>query len=644
VTTFTPEVFGKYFLVDKIATGGMAEIFKAKTFSHGGFEHLLVIKRILAHLGDNEDFVEMFIDEAKVSVALQHANIIRIYDFGKILDNYFIAMEWVDGRDTRNLLKKLSRQRKFLPIEFAAFIAHETSKGLEYAHRKSDLGGHAYGIVHRDVSPSNVLVSYEGDVKIADFGIAKAESNAYNTRDGVLKGKFEYMSPEQAEGIEIDHRSDIFSLGIILHEMLTGRRLFKTGNEAATLEKIKRGELQAPSALHTRVPEKLDRIVMKALSRDREERYQSAKEMQDDLLQFLYPRTADMIRQELALFMAEVFAEDMAEERKRLTVGSEAAERLRRSTPMPDAWDGHTNSTLSNSQAAPAGGVIPWVFAGGLAIVLLLLVTVVTGVGISTWAQEAPVEIAATTGGIDVLILPAGRIYVDNALVGEADALAVADLPPGQHEVRIEAEGYETLQEPVAIVAGKLTSFRRTLKEAPKAAPPPPVVAPTPTPPSNVASAPPRAEVPAQSAVARFDSTPSGATVVVDGQALGTTPLTWSEGTVGGRYAVEYRLDGHQSATGTLTGLTAGRATIFLLALQPEVELPGKLNVAIVGGGWANVWVDGEKLAKTAPLSGYELPAGSHSIRVENASLGVDSTSVVEVQAGEVAKVSVRPD
>ena len=215
MTEFRPEPFGKYYLVDKIATGGMAEIFKAKTYSHGGFENLMVIKRILSHLGENEDFVEMFIDEAKVSVALQHANITRIYDFGKIVNNYFIAMECVDGKDVRNLLRKLARRREYLPIEFAAYIAHQACRGLAYAHAKRDVDGKPYGIVHRDMSPANILVSYEGDVKIADFGIAKAELNSGTTDAGTLKGKFEYMSPEQARGEDIDGRSDLFSLGIV---------------------------------------------------------------------------------------------------------------------------------------------------------------------------------------------------------------------------------------------------------------------------------------------------------------------------------------------------------------------------------------------------------------------------------------------
>ncbi len=210
-TSFDPEAFGKYYLVDKIATGGMAEIFKAKSISTAGFEKIQVIKRILAHLSSNDEFVTMFIDEAKISVSLQHANIVQIYDFGKIRDNYFIAMEWVDGKDVKLVLRKLAGRRKILPEEFAVYIAHELCKGLDYAHRKTDMQGRDLGIVHRDMSPSNVLVSYDGEIKIADFGIAKAEMSQYDTKDGVLKGKFEYMSPEQARGESVTQQSDLFS-------------------------------------------------------------------------------------------------------------------------------------------------------------------------------------------------------------------------------------------------------------------------------------------------------------------------------------------------------------------------------------------------------------------------------------------------
>ena len=252
---FDPEVFGKYYLLDRIATGGMAEIFKAKSYSTAGFEKLQVIKRILSHLSDNEEFVDMFIDEAKISVSLQHANIVQIYDFGKIRENYFISMEWIDGRDVKQLLRKLAGRRKLLPEEFAVYIAHETCKGLYFAHQKTNLQGENLQIIHRDMSPSNVIIGFEGEVKVADFGIAKAGMSQYTTKDGVLKGKFEYMSPEQAHGKSLSQQSDLFSVGIILYEMLTGRRLFKTETELMTLEKIKSVDIGPPSSINPNISE-----------------------------------------------------------------------------------------------------------------------------------------------------------------------------------------------------------------------------------------------------------------------------------------------------------------------------------------------------------------------------------------------------
>jgi serine/threonine protein kinase len=173
-TPFEPQRFGRYVLVDKIAVGGMAEVFKAKSFSEGGFEKLLVIKRILHHLSANEEFVEMFIDEAKISVELQHPNVVQIFDFGKSGDNWYIAMELVEGKDAKGILRRLARRRKLMPAEFAILIAHEMCKGLDYAHKKTDIGGQPLDIIHRDISPSNIIVSYGGQVKVADFGIAKA--------------------------------------------------------------------------------------------------------------------------------------------------------------------------------------------------------------------------------------------------------------------------------------------------------------------------------------------------------------------------------------------------------------------------------------------------------------------------------------
>jgi serine/threonine protein kinase len=489
---FQPQAFGKYFLVDKISTGGMAEVFKAKTYSHGGFENLLVIKRILSHLGEDQEFVDMFIDEAKVSVALQHANVVHLYDFGRIGDDWFMAMECLDGKDVRSILRQLARKRRFLPIEYAIYVASEACKGLEYAHRKTDLQGRPYGIVHRDVSPSNILVSYEGDVKVADFGIAKAQFSSLDTVGGVLKGKYEYMSPEQASGRSMDLRSDLFSLGIILHEMLTGRRLFKTGSEFTTLERIKACEVAPPSYVNARVPEALDRIVMKALARLPEDRYKNAAEMGQALQDYLFPQTADQLRADLSRTMQDLFANEIAEERLRLEHGSEVAAKLREQAPdYAEGWEGQTSSSLSRaSEFAQSWGPL---ILGGVALLLMPVLGLAVGGLIWVANRDAPTEqVAPTAGALDILVLPAAEVRVDGMNYGEKGTLALEDIPPGPHVIRLEKEGYETVLETVSIEAGQRYTFRKTLKylepaPAPAPAPAPEPVRRTSPPPTRVA-------------------------------------------------------------------------------------------------------------------------------------------------------------
>jgi serine/threonine protein kinase len=308
----------KYILTERIAQGGMAEIHLGKTVGIDGFARVCAFKRILTHYAQVPEFVEMFRNEANVAKQLQNKNIVQVYDFVSDGSSYMLVMEFVDGQDLRGVLSATEQVKKRVPIELACYIAMETLSGLSYAHSAVDVTGKSMGIIHRDVSPQNILISYDGDVKITDFGIAKAENQISNTRVGVLKGKFRYMSPEQASGYNIDARSDLFAVGIILHEMLTMSRLFK-GEDLAVLEAVRNCQIKPPSAVAgNSIPEELDKIVMKLLAKDPLSRYQNGRDAVRDLSRFLYKYRPDFFIGELSDFMHAVFAERLEAARERL--------------------------------------------------------------------------------------------------------------------------------------------------------------------------------------------------------------------------------------------------------------------------------------------------------------------------------------
>jgi serine/threonine protein kinase len=320
-----PIQFGKYWLLDRVNVGGMAEVWQAKAFGVEGFERLLAVKRILPNIAEDEEFVTMFIDEAKIAVQLNHANICQIFDLGKVDDSYFIALEFVHGKDVRALYDRckvkapeLSDGSQAMPVAQACFIIMKACEGLDYAHNKRDPQGKEVGLVHRDVSPQNVLISYEGEVKLIDFGIAKAAGKASKTQQGILKGKFGYMSPEQVRGLPLDRRSDIFSLGIVLYELLTGERLFIGESDFSTLEKVRNVEILPPSTYNRRISEELERIVMKALAKDVDDRYQNAIDLHDDLQAFMYTAGEFYSRKDLAAWMKRVWAKEIEEESAKL--------------------------------------------------------------------------------------------------------------------------------------------------------------------------------------------------------------------------------------------------------------------------------------------------------------------------------------
>jgi TonB family protein len=299
--------FGQYTLLERIAIGGMAEVWKARMKGVEGFQKTVAIKKILPHLTDSSDFVTMFIDEAKLAAQLNHNNIIHIYDLGKINDDYFIAMEYVDGKDLRAILNQARADSRPLPMGLALFVGSRLASALDHAHRQKDFEGRSLGLVHRDVSPQNVLISYEGDIKLCDFGIVKAVTKASKTQMGALKGKLQYMSPEQAWGRPVDARSDLFSLGSLLFEMLTGRRLFSGESEMSVLDAVREGRIQAPRDLDPRLPLEINALVLKALARDPDDRFQTASEMQreiDSILGSLKPQPS---QSELGAYLSKLF-------------------------------------------------------------------------------------------------------------------------------------------------------------------------------------------------------------------------------------------------------------------------------------------------------------------------------------------------
>ena len=320
-----PIRFGKYTLIDRIAVGGMAEIFLARQAGLEGFEKTIVIKRIRPHLSKQPNFVKMFLNEAKLAAQLNHPNIVQIYDLGKIGESYFIAMEYIFGRDMRRIIPKADALGIPFPMVYALKIASSVCEGLYYAHARTDLYGNALNIVHRDVTPENIFVSFDGTVKVLDFGIAKAANQIEQTRAGEIKGKLSYMSPEQCMGKQLDNRSDIFSLGVVLYEWLTGFKLFTGDSEVAILKSITEGKIYAPSYFKADIPEGVEAILMKALEKDREKRYQTAWEMQYDLDQFLsqYEFTPSNIH--LSNFLKQLFNDELEEEKDRLNHFRQAA-------------------------------------------------------------------------------------------------------------------------------------------------------------------------------------------------------------------------------------------------------------------------------------------------------------------------------
>jgi serine/threonine protein kinase len=278
----------RYRVVEKLESGGMAEVFRAESEGLQGFRKQVAIKRVLPHLSEKKKFIAMFLDEARLSAQLSHSNCVQVFDIGVGDNAFFIVMEYVDGANLKGIAESVKKQGKDFPVPAAAWVAHEICKGLSYAHELTDQNGMPMNLVHRDMSPPNVLVTKYGEVKIVDFGLAKASSQLEKSEPGIIKGKFSYLSPEAALGQEVDKRTDIFAVGIILWELLAGQRLFLGDTDFQTVKKVQVAQVPPISQINRKVPPELERIVNKALAKDMLARYGTSRELGQDLSRFMF--------------------------------------------------------------------------------------------------------------------------------------------------------------------------------------------------------------------------------------------------------------------------------------------------------------------------------------------------------------------
>jgi hypothetical protein len=475
-TTDLPPRIGRHEVLAFLATGGMSELFLGRDPSG----RVVVIKRILPHLARQKTFVTMFIDEARIGSLIHHKNVVDVFELGQVGNDLFMAMELLEGENAASLVRRLVRRNERFAYGLAAHLVAEACEGLHAAHELRDEAGERLNLVHRDVSPQNVFVTYDGHVKVLDFGIAAGNHRLTRTSTGTLKGKFSYMSPEQCRGEPLDLRSDVFSLGIVLYEMTTQRRLFHRNNELLVLKAVCDEPIARPSRDHRDYPPFLEDICMRALSRDRSERYPSARAMRDDLIaatQFLLG-TADP-QQAMADEMQRIFADRMETKRKML--------RHMRAGTDPGALP---------SLDADENIVVPEAGPG----------TPVKGKPLQPVPDGVPETMdSLVSGAIEVQTAPPRRRGAALASV-----LAVAAVVAGLAYIVTRSGG------------GDATDARRVERPTAAAQIRPPVAAAaaaivTPLPDGNPAKP--------ELIVWRVESTPSGAEVSIDGEVRGSTPV-----------------------------------------------------------------------------------------------------------------------
>ncbi len=484
-----PRQFGKYTLMRKLASGGMAELFLALHRSVAGFEKIVVIKRILPQMNNDRQFIDMLLHEARIAATLTHPNVVQTYDVGQVDGTYFIAMEHIEGEDIRTIVREMKRKNVLeFPLEHALAIVMGLCAGLAYAHDKRGVDGRPLGIVHRDISPQNIVVTFTGDIKVVDFGVAKSLHAVEDSKGGHLKGKVPYMSPEQANGEEIDFRSDIFAAGVILFELTTGKRLFKSSSEYDTLKLICESEYPLPSDVAPNYPAPLERIVMKALAKNRDARYASARDMQAELEAFVRHERLPVSTVTMASWMQSLFAEKLAEQKADLQDIKPLADQIAAQYPAqdfaPTSTGSHPSAFEQSSTGAGAPGAVATIppqkkssvgvllGAGALALAAVGIGYFVlreratatsesptatapaeTATQLPAAAQPAPAEQKAS---VRIESQPDGAsIWINGDLKSETTPATIENLPVGTDiQLKVSKDGFESYKETLRLEKG----------------------------------------------------------------------------------------------------------------------------------------------------------------------------------------------
>jgi serine/threonine-protein kinase len=608
--------FGRYTLLNKLAVGGMAEIFLARVSGEAGFTRTCVVKRVLAHLAADPAFVKLFLNEAQVAARLHHPGIVQIFDLGKEGDAYFIAMEYLPGESLAALLEECGKRRRELPVAVALEIAAQAAEALHHAHTVKNERGAPMGVVHCDVSPTNVLVTYQGAVKIVDFGVARFAEHVRRTTGTALNGTVGYMAPEQIGDRPVSARTDVWSLGVVLYELLTGTRLFDAGNTVAILQRVIAAPIAPPTALKRSLPRQVDAVLLKALERDPAGRYESAAAFASALRDALALPQVAATRVALGDFLREVFGAERAER----VVAQLSAPTGRADVPSTAALEPEAVQAIVPPPRLPRRGL--WAGAGLVAALGLAAVALAVGRGppVAPVRERAKLDFRAEVASVP----PGAEVRVDGALRAERTPAALEGLTAGRHEVVLVREGFSAAstwielgpERPVAQLVVQLS-----LKERPTEALPPPVAAPVSPRAAHEPTGRPHSLLSVESNVE--------AEVWLDDAKLGAVPLKHARVPTG-----RHRLK--------VSNRELGVARTLTVELKPNDELQrrvdfGKGKLSVSATQWADVLLDGKKLGQT-PLAAREVWEGAHTLQL----VGPDREKTVSivVQPGQTTTVN----